>query len=141
MFVMVSHGFAPSHRVLLAAAVVFLAQGRSALGLVPATAPLCTQARVIVLCDVKGDVLSLEAGPFPCEANEFRDDCCWWSGETLRLECGLQLAGEVLDTQCVCVRSLPAGSLWGLLTLALLVMIAGTTALRVRSAPTPHADQ
>ena len=95
-----------------------------------ATAPLCTHAIVEVTCFRPSGTIVLETGPIACQADELHDDCCWLTGESLRLQCALVIQGLVLETRCLCVQSVPTVSNWGLITLVLLVACAACEKLR-----------
>ena len=102
-----------------------------------ATAPLCIQSITEVDCFKNNEIQVLQTGPMTCEADENHDDCCWLTGESLRLQCAFTVQGQVLETRCLCAQAIPVASTWGLAMFALFILAASTIRLRERIRPTP----
>lgn len=98
-----------------------------------AEAPPCLRLRATVACDLGEEVVDVVYED-DCEAPAASpDECCRWFGETARLRCAFTLGGEVLGTECRCLRSAPVTSGWGLAVLGLSMLVAASVILQRRT--------
>lgn len=98
-----------------------------------AAEPPCLRLRATVACDLGDEVVDVVYED-DCEAPATSpDECCRWFGETARVRCAFTLGGEVLGTECRCLRFAPATSAWGIAVLGLSMLVAASVILQRRT--------